>query len=111
MDTSVPIEKQIELIWSLSYLADCDENYVKMHQSTKKELIGAPLIKTLNPQFQENYEMLRSMVGANYILASNHLIVDTRHTRLHLRFIHKTHGLFKNGHLIGIYGNSIPNVA
>jgi signal transduction histidine kinase len=67
IDTHLPIEEQIRLIFERAYLAECNLAFARMYAVESQEsLIGTPLPQLLVPSDPQNRAMLKTFIENQY---------------------------------------------
>ncbi len=67
IDTHLPIEEQIRLIFERAYLAECNLAFARMYAVESQEsLIGTPLSQLLVPSDPQNRAMLKTFIENQY---------------------------------------------
>jgi PAS domain S-box-containing protein len=67
MDTSLPIDKQIEIFFEEGFLAECNDAYAKMYGlENAKQLNGTKLKYLLKKDDPKNYNYLKEFVSSGY---------------------------------------------
>jgi len=70
LDTSLPVEEQIDLLFEHSYLAECNDAMARMYGYERaEELVGARLEDLLPRSNPLNIEFLRAFIEAGYKLS------------------------------------------
>ncbi|MFN3306591.1 MAG: PAS domain S-box protein, partial [Candidatus Kapaibacteriota bacterium] len=70
IDTNLPIQEQIKLIFQGGFLAECNDIYAQMYGFEKKEdIIGIRLTDVMKPEDVENIEYLKAFIENGYKLS------------------------------------------
>jgi PAS domain S-box-containing protein len=101
---SLPIEKQIRLLYECGYLAECNDAMARMYGLEKAaDLIGAGVEQLLVPSDPANYEYLKSFIKSGYRLveaASRERDADGNEKYFLNNFI----GIVENGKMVRAWG-------
>ncbi|MFW5762060.1 MAG: hypothetical protein ACOCXH_13880, partial [Cyclobacteriaceae bacterium] len=70
INTSLPVDEQIDLLYKHVYLAECNLAFVNMYGAKNElDLIGYRLVDMHQPEvFPENRELLRQFIENNYMI-------------------------------------------
>lgn len=105
MDIQLPVEEQIDYIIEHSYIAECNESYLKMYGNTSpSEIIGKYAFGMhVSRENSLNRSSIRRFIENGY-KARNH-ITEEKHNKGHLMLIsNNATGIIENNQLIRMWG-------
>ncbi|HEX2996034.1 MAG TPA: ATP-binding protein [Anaerolineales bacterium] len=111
--TSLPPEKQVELIYKRGYISECNDTLARMYGYTSStELLGARLPDmTVQEELNElNYQAMLAMVKAGYRSGSGETAEQTRDGKM-VYFLNSTVGVVEDGCLTGLWGTQLDITA
>lgn len=104
IDTHLPTEEQIHLIFERAYLAECNLAFAQMYAVESQEsLIGTPLHQLLVPNDPQNRAMLKTFIQNNYRIegfVSHERAVDGSERY----FLNSFFGVVEGGKLVRAWG-------
>jgi PAS domain S-box-containing protein len=105
IDTSLPEDQQIDLIYADSYLAECNNAMARMYGlDSAEQIVGAPLGELLPRSDPANIEYLRAFLRGGYRItdAESHELGRDGERRY---FLNNMIGIVRDGHLIRAWGS------
>jgi PAS domain S-box-containing protein len=105
IDTSLPEDQQIDLIYADSYLAECNNAMARMYGlDSAEQILGATLAELLPRSDPANIEYLRAFVRGGYRItdAESHELGRDGESRY---FLNNMVGIVRDGHLIRAWGS------
>ncbi len=104
IDTSLPIDRQVDLAYEYGYLAECNDTMARQYGfESAPDIIGARLSDMLVRDDPENVEFLRAFLGSGYNLsqAESHEKDSDGNDRF---FLNSFVGIVENGFLLRAWG-------
>jgi two-component system, cell cycle sensor histidine kinase and response regulator CckA len=105
IDTSLPADEQIDLIYADSYLAECNNAMARMYGlDSAEQIVGVPLSELLPRSDPANIEYLRAFVRGGYRItdAESHELGRDGESRY---FLNNMVGIVREGRLIRAWGS------
>jgi len=104
LPTYLPVEQQIELIFKVAYLADCNLAFARFYGFDSVESAkGTPINKLISPENPTKVELLRKFVENNYVVDGFITIVqDEKGNDIYVR--NSIFGVVENGYVIRAWG-------
>ncbi|HKK10993.1 MAG TPA: ATP-binding protein [Bacteroidales bacterium] len=104
LDISLPVQEQVKDFYYNTYLADCNDTFVKMYGAkSRKEIIGKRLIDFYGGDEETNLRTNTSFVKNNYKLINQETVeVDQSGNKIY--FLNNTIGMLKDNHLMSVWG-------
>jgi two-component system, cell cycle sensor histidine kinase and response regulator CckA len=105
VDTRLPEDQQVDLIYAESYLAECNNAMARMYGlESAEQIVGAPLGELLPQSDPANIEYLRAFVRGGYRItdAESHELGRDGESRY---FLNNMVGIVRDGHLIRAWGS------
>lgn len=106
VDTKLPPDEQIKLIYKYGFISECNLAFAKMYGlSSQSEMIGKKLIEIhKTDKVPENINSFRELIDNNYkILNIETLEVDKDGNNIYL--LNNSIGIIRNGYLYGLWGS------
>lgn len=102
----LPVEKQIDLIFERSYLAECNMAFCRMWDaSSPSELLGTLTRTRISPNDPNNRELMRRFIPSGYRLTSC-LFTTRLPTSQEISHLCSLQGIVSDGLLWGVWGVS-----
>ncbi len=104
LDTSLPEDEQIDLIYRHAYLAECNDTMAQMYgYDNAREITGTRFADLAPPSEPANADFLRSFIRAGYRLANAESVEVDRAGNLKY-FLNNLTGITRGGNLIRAWG-------
>ena len=104
LPTNLPVEKQIELIFKVAYLADCNLAFARFYGFDSVESAkGTPFSKLISPDNPTKVELLRQFITNNYSVDGFITVVqDEKGNDIYVR--NSLFGVVENGFVVRVWG-------
>src|SRR5262245_48673554 len=104
IDTTLPVDEQIALIFKYSYLSECNKAMAKMYGHVRpEEILGARLGDLILPTEEKNLGNLRAFIHNGYRITDlESLAVDRDGNRKY--FMNNVVGVVENGFVVRVWG-------
>ena len=104
IDTTLPVDEQIALIFKYSYLSECNKTMAKMYGHVRpEEILGARLGELILPTEDKNLATLRKFIRDGYRLTDlETLAVDIDGNKKY--FMNNVVGVVENGFVVRVWG-------
>jgi PAS domain S-box-containing protein len=108
VDITLPVEKQIDLIYEHAFMADCNQALVDMYKTpTVEKFIGTRLIDVHRGKDNPiNRATFRNFIENGYKSVSDETVEYNADGEL-IYFLSNTIGIVENGYLISLWGTAI----
>ncbi len=104
IQTSEPIDQQIQNAFEYGYLVECNETMAQMYGfEGKEDLIGARLSEVLSPEREANIQYITEFISSNYQLNSREVYDRDLFGNLHI-FQNNLVGILGDGQLLRVWG-------
>ncbi|MCI0663137.1 MAG: PAS domain S-box protein [Acidobacteria bacterium] len=104
IDTTLPVDEQIALIFKYSYLTECNNTMAKMYGLLRpEEILGARLGDLILPMEENNLATLRAFIHNGYRITDlETLAVDKDGNQKY--FMNNVMGVVENGFVVRVWG-------
>lgn len=107
VDTSLPTEKQIDLIYENAYIAECNQAMANTYNATMEELVGMRLIEAHGGRDNPvNREALRRFIAAGYQSVNDETVEVDKDGKI-IWLLSATMGVVQDGKLVRMWNAAI----
>jgi len=103
VDTNLPVDEQVELLYEHGYLAECNDVMAQMYGFSRAEELTGVRLRSILPRSGKNQEYLRAFIRQGY--RGNEQESQELHRDGSERyFLNSLHGIIENGCLVRAWG-------
>ncbi len=107
VDTTLPADEQLKLLFERAYLAECNSSYAKMYGfSSPSEIVGVRLKDIMPPDDEENIKYLKMVIKNDYFVRGMESVEYDREGKKRY-FLNNLMGIKDGKYIIGAWGSQV----